>query len=343
MKLTRILLALLAFAIVTGLATLGQQTETTGARMTAAAQKFLETLSPELRERAVIAFDSKERINWNFIPLQDNKTRKSTRKGVPLEDMNVEQKKAALELVKAGTSAKGEVAATTIMSLESILLEQEKKGAMVRNPDWYFFTVFGDPSKTGKWGWRVEGHHLSLNFTLEGPEVVAATPYFFGANPAEIKTGPKKGLRILAASEDLAKTLFKQLTDEQKKIAYQDRPFEEPKQAKANPEVGEPVGLPYAKMNRLQKDTLMDLLKSYTDRMPASVAAQEMKAVNKAGPDLIHFAFTGGTEAGKGLTYRVQGPTFVIEFLNIQADSGGNPNNHIHSVWRKIKGDFGLD
>ncbi len=144
--------------------------------------------------------------------------------------MTAEQKKTALALVKAGTSESGNVKAVTIMSLESILREQEKKGAMVRNPEWYFFTIFGTPAKTGKWGWRVEGHHLSLNFTMEGTQVVAATPFFFGANPAEIKSGPKKGERILASAEDLAKELYNALTEEQKLIALQKKDFPEPGQ-----------------------------------------------------------------------------------------------------------------
>ncbi len=122
--------------------------------------------------------------------------------------MTAEQKQAALSLLKAGTSQAGNVKATTIMSLEGILRAQEKKGAMVRNPEWYFFTIFGTPGSTGSWGWRVEGHHLSLNFTMDGKQVVAATPAFFGANPAEVKDGPRKGLRILAPAEDLAKDLY---------------------------------------------------------------------------------------------------------------------------------------
>src|SRR5262249_54171239 len=147
-------------------------------------------------------FDSKERTNWHFVPLQD-KEKRPTRKGLPLGEMNEEQRKAALALVSAGTSPEGDKKATTIMSLETILRELERGGAMVRDPAWYFFTVFGTPSKTGKWGWRVEGHHLSLNFTLDGGKVISATPAFFGANPATVMQGPRKGLRTLPEAEDL--------------------------------------------------------------------------------------------------------------------------------------------
>src|SRR5204862_1402912 len=134
---------------------------------------------------------------------------------------------AALALVKAGTSMSSYDKAVTIMSLEAILRDLEKAGAMVRNPDWYFFTVFGTPSKTGKWGWRVEGHHLSLNFTLDGSKVISATPAFFGANPATVKDGPRKGLRTLSEAEDLARQLIKALNEEQRKVAHQDKQFPE--------------------------------------------------------------------------------------------------------------------
>jgi len=342
MKLIRFFCAGLVLASMAGLAFVAQQGQSSGGNMVDAARAFLASLSAEQKEQATFDFDDKERTNWNFVPLQDNATRKATRKGLPLEAMSPPQKKAALALVKAGTSETGNLAAVTIMSLEAILHEQEKGRAMIRNPEWYFFTIFGDPSKSGKWGWRVEGHHLSLNFTLDGDQVIASTPTFFGANPAEVKGGPKKGHRTLAASEDYAIALFKSLSEEQRKLAHQTKHFPEPEQKSLRPNVGDPVGLPGAKMTAEQKDTLTKLLKSYTERMPPDIGAIEYKTATREGLDKIHFAYTGAAELGKQHTYRVHGPSFVIEFKNDQADSAGNPANHIHSAWRRLKGDFGL-
>src|SRR5260370_31963222 len=208
--------------------------------------------------------------------------------------MTADQKKAALALVAAGTSAQGNKQALTIMSLEAILRDQEAKGSMVRNPDWYFFCIFGSPSKTGKWGWRVEGHHLSLNFTMEGGHVLTATPSFYGANPAQIKGGPKKGLRVLAEAEDLAFQLFEALDAGQKKIAYQAKAFDEIKQATIHPGVGEPVGLPAAKMSKEQRAILVKLLEAYTRPMPEEVAAAEWEHVQDAVLKNVHFAVPGG-------------------------------------------------
>ena len=191
MKLLQMVLAVVAVAVLTGVAYVNQATETAGAKMATTAEKFLGTLNADQKKIAAFDFDNKERLNWHFIPLQD-KGKKSTRHGLPLEAMTKDQKAVALEMVRAGTSAIGYNEATTIMSLEAILHDLEKNGAMVRNPDWYFFSVFGTPSKTGKWGWRVEGHHLSLNFTLDKGAVVSATPAFFGSNPATVKSGPRR-------------------------------------------------------------------------------------------------------------------------------------------------------
>src|SRR5262249_27555779 len=175
-------------AALTGVALVAQATRTAGAKMAAAANTFIGSLTPEQKAKACFPFDSDERVNWNFVPLQD-KDKKPTRKGVKFEDLSEGQKAAALNLLKAGLSEKGYGQATTIMGLENLLKELEGNGAMVRNPNWYFVSIFGEPSNDGKWGWRIEGHHLSVNLTLDKGKVVSATPIQLGANPAEVKAG----------------------------------------------------------------------------------------------------------------------------------------------------------
>jgi hypothetical protein len=329
---------------VAGVAYVAQRAEPPGLRMVAAAEGFAQGLTADQKTKAIFPFDSKERTNWYFVPRQDT-NRKPTRNGLPLVDMTAQQKKAAVALVRTGTSASGGETAVTIMSLEAILreLEQPKGGTMVRDPQWYFFTIFGTPAKTGKWGWRIEGHHLSLNFVVDGGQVTAATPAFFGANPATVMDGPRKGLRTLAEAEDLARELFKALDADQQKTAYRAKPFREIEQANVKPTVGPPEGIAAAKLTQGQRGILKKLVEAYAHRMPAEVAEAELKRVREGGVDKICFAYTGGKEPGQKHTYRVQGPTFVIEFLNVQNDSAGNPANHIHSVWRRIQGDFGLN
>lgn len=342
MTLRRLLLTPLVLVVLISATLVGQEKDPAGTKMTEAAVKWLGLLNDEQKAAATFAFDDKERTRWFFTPQQD-KEKNPTRKGLRLEKMSAEQKEAARALVAAGTSGKGYAKAIGIMSLESILRDLEKGRGLVRNPEWYFFSVFGNPTKTGRWGWRVEGHHLSLNFTVDGGKVVSATPFFLGANPAEIKSGPKKGLRTLSEAEDPPRELLASLTPEQRKVALQSQQFKEIEEGKAAPNVGDPVGLPAGDMNDKQKAILRKLLQGYADRMPAEVGAAQMARVNSAGFEKVHFAIAREEDKpGKPYTYRVQGPTFVIEFLNEQKDSAGNPANHIHSAWRNLPGDFGL-
>ena len=329
-------------AAVVGAALVAQSAKPSGAKMAEAANAFLATLPPELKQKAAFGYDDPHRTAWFFTPQQD-KDKNPTRKGVRMEELTPPQKQAALGLLRAGLSGKGFEQATTIMSLEGILADLEKNGANVRNPGWYFVSVFGEPSNTGKWGWRVEGHHLSVNVTLDKGEVVTATPLMFGANPAEVKGGPRQGLRTLPEIESLAKELIGSLTAEQKKVAEQPKQLPEIKEKQPDAAVGEPIGLAAGKMTEAQKGTLWKLLEAYADRLPTDVKGDELKRVKDAGPDKIHFAYClEESKPGKPYTYRVHGPTFVVEFLNVQADSAKNPANHIHSVWRRLPIDFGL-
>ena len=328
-------------ALLSGVAYFGQEVAPTGVKMTAAAEQFVAGLTGEQKARALFDFDDKERTNWHFVPWQ--KDRKPLRKGLRLEEMTEVQREAARALLRSGTSRDGFTKATTIMSLESILKEFEKDGPNVRDPGWYFFSIFGTPSRTGRWGWRVEGHHLSLNFVVDRGRVTGATPAFFGANPAQIREGERKGLRTLPEAEDSAKSLFAALDEGQRKTAFQGKQFPEIQEGKSEAEVGTPVGLPASRMNDKQRGLLLNLLEGYTGRLPPEVASSELTEAKEAGIDRIHFAFNRDEEKpGKPYTYRVQGPTFVIMFLNIQNDSANNPANHIHSVWRSLTSDFGM-
>ncbi|MHC5539530.1 DUF3500 domain-containing protein, partial [Singulisphaera rosea] len=162
----------------------------TANRMSTAANRLLAALDKSQTAKLSFEFGSPERLNWHFIP--------RPRKGLPIKEMTPAQQSLAFGLLHTGLGASGYLKATTIMSLEQILLDLEKGSGPVRDPELYFFTIFGTPGETGRWGWRIEGHHLSLNFTLDGGKIVSATPAFFGANPAEVRQGPRQGLRTLA-------------------------------------------------------------------------------------------------------------------------------------------------
>jgi hypothetical protein len=209
-----------------------------------------------------------------------------------------------------------------------------------RDPEKYFFSIFGTPSATDTWGWRVEGHHISLHFTVVNGTLVASSPSFFGSNPAEVREGPKKGLRILGAEEDAARALLQSLDPAQRAKAILDAtaPGDMVTMATVDIKPLSPSGLGADAMTAAQRDLLMKLLDVYIGKMAADIAEDRLARVRKAGVEKIGFAWAGETERGKKHYYRIQGPTFLVEYDNTQ-----NDGNHIHSVWRDFNGDFGRD
>jgi hypothetical protein len=303
--------------------------------MAEAATKLLASLTPEQRLEAAFPFESDERLKWHFIP-----TEMFPRKGLTLERMTEPQRKLVHTLLQAGLSQRGYLTATAIMDLESVLRVIEAGGKMDRNPLKYYVSVFGTPSPRGAWGWRVEGHHLSVHFTTVNNTLVAATPSFFGTNPAEVRDGPKKGLRILAREEDAARALLMALdaTQRQRAIISPTAPNDIATMNALEVKPLDPAGIPATAMTAAQRDQLMALVSLYVEKMAPDVAADRMAALKKAGIEKVAFAWAGEAERGKRHYYRVQGPTFLIEWDNTQ-----NDGNHVHSVWRDFNGDFGRD
>src|SRR5258706_5271932 len=175
--------------------------------MSQAATNFLAALTPEQQAMALYEWKDEERFDWHFVP--------KPRKGLPFKEMTSAQRALAQALLSSGLSQRGYAKASTIISLEQVLFDLENK-APKRNADLYYVTIFGKPGN-GIWGWRVEGHHLSLNFAVKDGEVPGVTPSFFGSNPALVQAGPRKGLRPLASEEDLGRELVKSLDANQRK------------------------------------------------------------------------------------------------------------------------------
>jgi hypothetical protein len=316
----------------------GAQIEPSGNRMAVAADRFLKSLSDAQAAKAVHPYDSDERVDWHFIP--------RARNGLPFKELSSEQRALAFGLIQSGVAGSGFLKATTIMSLEQILRELENGRGPTRDPELYFLTIFGKLQDRGKWGWRVEGHHLSLNFALEDGKIVAATPAFFGANQAEIRQGPRQGLRTLADREDRALRLVQALNEEQRqqatfaeKAPADIRAADAARKGKTTPQppTEKAAGVAYADLNVDQRAMLQALIDSYADDMPLEVAKAWLDEIARAGTNTIQFAWAGPADRSQGHAYRVQGPTFLIEFNNTQ-----NGANHIHSVWRNMLGDFGI-
>jgi Protein of unknown function (DUF3500) len=299
--------------------------------MTECAQRFLAALDTGQRGKAAFPFDADERMNWHFIPKE--------RKGLPLREMRPYQRHLASALLAAGLSQTGYIKAVTIMSLEDVLKIMENDSGDMRNPEKYYFSVFGTPSDSGAWGYRVEGHHLSQNYTVVNGKVVDA-PSFFGANPAEVGQGPRKGLRTLAGEDNLGNELIHLLDEQQQKVAIVDPTAYKDILSAANRKAalqGQPSGLSGSRMNAMQFDALMALMEEYARNVAAELAENRIAQIHQADRN-IYFAWSGGIHRGDPHYYRVQTPSFLIELDDTQDDA-----NHIHSVWRDLTGDFGQD
>jgi len=298
--------------------------------MAEAAKNLLAALSPEQKSKAAFEFISEERVNFNFVPMP--------RKGLPIGEMTPAQRHLASALLNAPLSHRGYFKVTTIMSLEQILFDMENQ-APRRNAELYYVSLFGTPGQD-IWGFRFEGHHLSLNFTMRGDQVLATTPSFLGTNPAEVRSGPRAGLRVLAVEEDLGRKLVKSLDSKQSAVAIfsPDAPPDVLTSNKRKAWKLEPLGLAGNTLTKSQQETLAALIKEYLGRNRAEVADADWAKIQKAGWNKIHFAWAGGIEPSVGHYYRVQGETFLLEYDNTQ-----NNANHIHAVWRDLENDFGDD
>jgi hypothetical protein len=316
-----------------------------------AAERFLNLLNADLQRKAIFPLNSDERFRWHYIPTAISSLPAAVRqnghdrKGLSIQEMNGEQRLAAHSLLRSALSTQGYLKASSIMYLEEVLREIESTldnapFLSARNPELYFFAIFGTPGKGAPWGWRVEGHHLSLHFSWVSNALVIAAPAFMGTNPAIVRHGTHAGSRVLAAEEDLAREFLRNLNPQQTSqvmiattapadvITKNDR--------KANP--GTPVGIAASRLNGVQRALLMRLIGEYVGNFSPALAGIQLEKIERVGIDKVHFAWAGSVERGKPHYYRIHSPKLLIEYDNTQ-----NNANHIHTVCRDLENDFGGD
>ncbi len=297
----------------------------------AAAKTFLDSLDDGQKSKATLPFTSDERETFKYTP--------GNRAGLPLKDMDEAQREAAMKLLESALSEKGKLKITQVMMLEGLLAEIEQN-PVYRDSGKYYVAIFGTPGDAKGWSWSFEGHHLSVNVTLVEGQDPAVTPSFLGSNPAEVRVGDHKGLRVLAAEEDLARALVTTLLAAGKSgvIFSKKPPGEILTREKRAVTALEPVGLPAEEMTDAQRAALIELISEYTGRFRKEIATADMAKIEKAGTEKIRFGWAGGTQPGDAYYYRIQGPTFLMECANVQ-----NQANHVHATWRDFEGDFGRD
>ena len=304
-----------------------------GASAGAAALRLIEATPAADRGSLLYPFTDEARSDWHYTPRR--------RDGLAWKAMSARQRSAATELLRSALNERGHDKVRALMALEITLRELETFG-LARDPDNYALALYGRPGDGG-WGWRIEGHHLSLHFSLEGDRYVATLPQFFGANPATVPRdvaggAPRAGFRLLGSEEDTARSWLASLSEGQRKAAIIDaRAYGDivsRNAARAKPL--DAAGLPFADMNAAQQALLLTLVAVFAEHLQPELAQARLARVRAAPLQTVRMAWAGSTAPREPFYFRIQGANFLIEFDN----SGGN---HVHSVWRDFEGDFGRD
>ena len=297
--------------------------------MSAAARHFRASLDDAQRARATFAVDAPLRKDWHYFPRE--------RKGLPIGALDESQRKALHALLESALSDDGMRKVDGVILLESVLRELEGSG--FRDPGRYTLSMFGEPGGGAPWGWKLEGHHLSLNF-LEVGGRFAVTPYFVGADPEKVASGPHAGLRPLADEEDLARSLAKSLDDAQRKKGI--RADDVPRDIVLSPGRAasflEPPGIAGADLREDQRALLVRIAGLYAGAIDPSLAGKAIEKVRGTPASELHFLWIGGLDPGEPHYWRVQGKRFAIELDNVQGGA-----NHVHTLWRDLDDDFGED
>ncbi|MDP0490360.1 MAG: DUF3500 domain-containing protein [Verrucomicrobiota bacterium JB023] len=293
--------------------------------MTTAAKTFLASLDDEQKKKVMHEFADEERENWHYVPMD--------RSGIRLDALSSHQQALAHSLLSSALSAKGHLTAATIMNLEQVLRDQGGDPDF-RDPGAYFLALFGSPSAEGSWGWRLEGHHLSLNLTIVDGHFAQPTPHFFGSNPGEVGEGPLQGTRVLGSIEDAARTLARSLHRQGKHVRFSnDPPREILTRQNRSVEALAAEGLEVAEMNEDERKNLIELVRAI-----ASFHRKELLSISGDELASAQFGWAGDFEKGAQHYFRIQTPDFLIEYANTQ-----NRGNHAHLVWRDFDRDFGRD
>ena len=297
--------------------------------MAGAARAFLAALAGKAGD-ASFAFTDDERFDWHYTP--------GSRRGALFRDMTDAQRNAFRGLMRSTLSEPGVTKAEAVMALEAVLAEVEGSSLSYRDPEKYYVSVFGVPG-TYPWGWRLEGHHLSLNVTVAQAGEISVTPVFIGTNPARIPIGPRTGERVQEDEYVLALKLAQSLNDKQREAVLLDD--SSLGNVVAGPGRGDaldkPQGLPVAALSGQQQVILTNLISAYVGLARDEIGRPYMDLVRRGWAD-TRFAWAGPMAEGRAFYYRIHGPRILIEFDNSQG--GGN---HIHSLWRDPANDFGRD
>ncbi len=322
-------------AIASPLAASPAQADTTfpGQMMLDRTKNWLAKLNAEQNEEARFAFDSRRRATWNYM------TGSSFAPGVALEKMTAEQKDLALDLLATGLSRSGLETAMNIMLQQDILRDEWGKGSPDRNRERFSLMIFGEPSETGLWGWRWEGHHLTITYTLKGTEVVAHTPKAFSSEPNTVPSGPHKGLVLLPENETLGRAIFRDLSNKNRRQALINEASLGNIKALPGREKQFSLreGVALGDLSQPQMDMIRRLIEVYTsDHLTPAFANEQQSRMKEQDLAAARFGWAGPNVADESFYYRLHGETFLIEFATLR-----NQPQHQHTIVHDLQRNLG--
>jgi len=315
------------------------------------ANELHNSLSRTQKQSALLAFTDTSRLKWNNLPVGLR-----ARAGTSIGNMTNDQRKLVHRILSASLSSQGYLKATGIMHLDELInrfydsLHVRKEindttygfvQKLLWSPRNYFFAFFGSPADK-QWGYKLEGHHLSLNFTFVGDQL-SVTPLFVGTDPAEYLRSEYAGWRVLGQEEDLGLKLIATLTEQQKKKAIHSTevPADIITSAESGKRLVDNWGIRGAELDKKQKEILQSIIREFVFNLEYDKAVLEYDKIIKAGIDRVYFGWIGGFEEKQAHYFVLNGPTFLIEF-----DNNGGPRrsaNHIHAIWREKGNEYGED
>ncbi len=298
------------------------------AEFTAAAERFLARLAPDKRKQALFAWNGTTWKNWNYFGFPS-----LIKPGLRLEQMSDGEKVAAWDLLALILSPVGLEKARNVMTLQAVLAQRGDRSAR-RSSERFSLAFFAQPSVTGAWGFRLEGHHLSLSIAVHDNLIVSVTPSSFSANPNRVARGPHRGLVTLQAEEDLARRLAKDLDHTQLNTAQQSANAMRNILSMAGRERRHTnkQGLPAADLKPGQRDLIWQLVEAYAvDHLTPELAAAQRRRIRSGDQSAVHFAWYGPNDPNQAFGYRIIGDSLVIELGSVDPRA-----RHLHTIYHDV-------